>query len=96
MRGEGVREREQPLEQAGSGVPFHVIALIAIQLRNWQKHQFHAAAEQSSSAAPLRNQPTTMVEVEREEKGERDDSVCVCASIRQTCCPYPAQAQRTP
>lgn len=68
------RDREQPLEQAGSGVPFHVIALIAIQLRNWQKHQFHAAAEQSSSAAPLRNQPTTMGEVERE--GEAD-SVCV-------------------
>lgn len=38
------------------GFLFHVIALIAIQLQNWQKHQFHAAAEQSSSAKPLRNQ----------------------------------------
>lgn len=67
-------EYEQPLEQAvGWGVPFHVIALIAIQLRNWQKHQFHAAAEQSSSAAPLRNQPTTMGEVVSEGR-----AVCVC------------------
>lgn len=79
VRGDCERERgrEQPLEPAGSGVPFHVIALIAIQLRNWQKHQFHAAAEQSSSAAPLRNQPTTMGEVEREEETEGERQ-CVC------------------
>lgn len=51
------------------GVLFHVIALIAIQLQNWQKHQFHAAAEQSSSAGPLRNQ--------------KQWGVCVCVCVAQ-------------
>jgi len=62
------------------GVLFHVIALIAIQLQNWQKHQFHAAAEQSSSAGPLRNQKLRSNGKVESLSQHNVRGVCVCVA----------------